>query len=58
MRFPIDILFIDGEGMVLAAKTLAPWRVSRWICKSRGVLELPAGTLDRTRTQTGDRIEF
>ena len=40
MRYPIDILFLDADRHVLARQTLAPWRFSRWLSKSRGVLEL------------------
>ena len=57
MRYPIDIVFLDADHRVLAQQTLIPWRVSRWIAKSRGVLELAAGTLERTGTQQGDRLE-
>ena len=58
MRFPIDVLFLDAEGTVLGARTIAPWRISRWYSKSRGVLELSSGTLEQTGTQPGDRLEF
>ena len=58
MRYPIDVLFLSKEGAVLEQQTLKPWRVSRWVRKSDGVLELPAGMLERTGTAAGDRIEF
>jgi uncharacterized membrane protein (UPF0127 family) len=58
MRFPIDVLFLDDKDVVLSRQTLAPWKLSGWNHKSRGVLELSAGTLDRTGTQVGDRIDF
>jgi len=58
MRYPIDILFVDADNTVLARQTLAPWRFSRWVRKSRSVIELPAGTAERTGTVAGDRIEF
>ena len=58
MRYPIDILFIDAQNIVLGQKTLPPWRTSPWFMKSRGVLELAAGTLAQTGTQIGDRVEF
>ncbi len=58
MRYPIDVLFLDAQGAVLSQDTFSPWRVSGWHGKSRGVLELAAGTLARTGTQVGDRIEF
>ena len=58
MRFPIDALFLDGDGIVLSKTTLAPWRLSRWERRAAGVLELAAGTLDRTKTDVGDRMSL
>ncbi len=58
MRYPIDTLFLDGQGRVLVAKTYAPWRMSGWETKADGVLEFPAGTITRTQTQVGDQISF
>lgn len=58
MRFPIDILFLNQEGIVIGCGTLSPWRISKWYLKSRGVLELSAGTLDQTKTGIGDHVEL
>ena len=58
MRYAIDVVFIDTAGKVLHAKTLVPWRMSRWVPKSRGVLEFPVGTVQSTETQVGDRLEM
>lgn len=59
MRFPIDVVFVDNQERVLhLIHRLAPWRASRFVWRARAVLELPAGTLDRTRTQVGDRLAF
>jgi uncharacterized membrane protein (UPF0127 family) len=58
MRYPIDVLFLDAEGLVISQNTYRPWRISAWHAKSKGVLELAAGTLNRTGTQKGDRIEM
>jgi uncharacterized protein len=58
MRYPIDVLFLDSEGIVLRKQTLEPWRFSGWHYKSRGVMELRAGVLHQTGTQPGDRIEM
>jgi hypothetical protein len=37
---------------------LRPWRLGPFICGSRVVVELPAGTAAATRTQPGDIIEL
>ena len=58
MRYPIDVLFMDADGKVLAQRTYAPWKISGWHGKSRGALEFAAGTLARTATQIGDQIEM
>src|SRR3954470_16891693 len=58
MRFPIDVLFLDPQNIAVARATLVPWRLSHWVWSAGSVLELPAGTLARTRTESGDRIVF
>jgi len=59
MRFPIDALFLDGGGQVLAAlPRLAPWRVPAPVSGARMVLELAAGTLDAAGTAPGARVRF
>ncbi len=57
MRFPIDVLFLDGQGMtVKAIHSMRPRRISPWVLEARTVLELPAGVLRETGTLVGDRI--
>ncbi len=59
MRFPIDAVFIDKDGLVLHIEEgIRPWRVSKVVKKSRSVLELPSGTAAATGTKPGDRLEF
>jgi uncharacterized membrane protein (UPF0127 family) len=59
MRFPIDVLFLDGEGLILhIIETMIPWRASRFVRGSKLVIELPAGTAERTGTQVGDAIDI
>lgn len=58
MRFTIDAVFLDKEGRVVKlAARMKPWRLTRIARKARGVLELPAGTIERTGTQVGDLVE-
>jgi uncharacterized membrane protein (UPF0127 family) len=58
MRFAIDALFVDRSMRVLrVAGNLRPWVPA--VGAPRGtdsVLELPAGTAARTRTQAGDEL--
>lgn len=58
MRYPIDILYVDPHGTVLDRKTMSTWRMSPWRSQSHGVLELPAGTAERTGTRPGDLLEM
>lgn len=57
MRFPIDVLFVGADGRVLhLIHAMRPWRNSRFVRGSRLVVELPAGTLARSGTTSGDII--
>lgn len=57
MHFPIDAVFLDGDGCVLRVYSeLAPGRVTRIVRGARGVLELEAGAAERSGTQPGDLI--
>jgi len=59
MRFPIDVLFLDREGVVvLALGRVPPWRATRIVRAARSVLELPAGIIAATTTAEGDRVRF
>lgn len=59
MRFPIDALFLDGDGVVLhALHRVPPWRIPPPVRGARMVLELAAGTLARHGTGPGDRVRF
>ena len=58
MRFPIDVVFLDREGGVIAiAPELRPWRAAGRR-GARAVLELPAGECERRGLHTGDRLEL
>lgn len=59
MAFPIDVAYLDSQGCVLRLyHRLAPFRVAAVMISARSVLELPPGTLSRTRTEIGDRLEI
>ena len=58
VRFPIDVLFLDGEGRIL--RTVSRLRYCR-ACgpmrKAKTIVELPAGTLTRLALRVGMRVE-
>ncbi len=57
MRFPIDVAYLDRDGVVLDVHTVAPRRVSmpRW--KARTVVEARAGAFERWNLAVGDTLE-
>lgn len=58
MRFPIDAVFIDENGVVVRTfSSLAPW-TGFASARARDVLELPAGTVRGANCLVGDRITF
>jgi uncharacterized membrane protein (UPF0127 family) len=59
MRFPIDVIYLDGGNTVIyAEENLKPWRVAPVRMSAASVLELPGSTLSSTRTAVGDAIEI
>lgn len=59
MQFDIDVIALDANGVVVdRVAGLRPWRIRLPRRGTAGVLELPAGCLERTGTALGHRIEF
>jgi len=59
MRYPIDVAFLDAQGVVVGIlEGLPPNRVGRVFRDARAALELRAGTLAATGTAPGDRLEL
>ncbi len=59
MRFEFDALFLDAKRRVVGVYSrFRRNRISRIFWSARGVLELPAGMIERTGTKVGDEIEF
>lgn len=57
MRFPIDVLYLDETGKVMAAlERMKPFRTGPFLKRAFAVVELPAGTVACTGTQVGDRL--
>jgi uncharacterized membrane protein (UPF0127 family) len=56
MKFPIDAVFIDREGVVVrVVRNLPPWRaVGAW--RAHAVIEFAAGSLRARDVRTGDRL--
>ncbi len=59
MRFAIDAVFVDKNNRVVGmVKCLKPFTVSPIFLKARFVIELPANTIQESRTQVGDYISI
>ena len=58
MRMPIDVVYLDKGNRVLRADgAVKPWRVGPIVWKAKTVVELPAGTIERTGTRPGDLLQ-
>lgn len=59
MRFPIDVVFVDGSGVVVkVSERLAPFRVAGSLRGARSVLELPPGASKHALVEPGDQLAF
>lgn len=47
MKFPIDAVYLTGDGTVIYTQTLAPWQRGKKLDATVHTLELPAGAADR-----------
>lgn len=56
MQFAIDLVYLDRNHRVRKVRSSVPaWRMSACLL-AHSVLELPAGTIERTETMAGDQI--
>jgi len=58
MRFPIDVLFLNADNIILAAESLKPWKISKRHPGASKVIELPAGTISESGLALGDQLEL
>jgi uncharacterized membrane protein (UPF0127 family) len=58
MKFPIDLVYVSRKHKVRKVRSSVPaWRLSACLL-AHSVVELPAGTAERTGTQAGDELVF
>jgi len=58
MKFAIDVVFLNKKRKILKVRRSMPkWRISASPL-AYSVLELPAGTCERTGTVAGDELDF
>lgn len=57
VRFPIDLVYLDSDFRVVElCEGLRPWRMYRPKAMANFLIELPAGTIKRTKTSIGHKI--
>ena len=58
MKFPIDVVFLNKKKCVVKlVRSMGPWRMALSL-RARSVVELPAGTIEKTGTKRGDFVEI
>ena len=56
MKFPIDLVYLDKKRKVKKVRHAVPaWRLSACLT-AHSILELPAGTVEKSGTQAGDEL--
>ncbi|MFY9562489.1 MAG: DUF192 domain-containing protein [Terriglobales bacterium] len=59
MRFPIDVVYLDQERIVVhIEQELKPWRMAAIRVLATSVLELPTGTVHDSQTALGDQVDI
>mgnify|MGYP002085551984 CR=1 FL=1 len=59
MRFPIDVLYLNKEGRIVALyENVPPWKLLPVKREACCVLELPAGTIASTASTEGQQLQF
>jgi uncharacterized membrane protein (UPF0127 family) len=56
MRFPIDVLYLSDENVVVKVAMMKVFRFSMGGKGARKVLELPYGSAEEAGIQVGDRL--
>jgi uncharacterized protein len=58
MRFPLDVAFVDREGVVVKAVRMGRHRVGLPVPKASWVIEAEAGAFERWGLSIGDVVEL
>jgi uncharacterized membrane protein (UPF0127 family) len=57
MKCAIDVLYLDNEGLVVKTEHLKPMRVAAPVGRSKTIVEMPSGSIERFDVRVGDFIE-
>ncbi|KAF5086489.1 putative ACR [anaerobic digester metagenome] len=58
MRMPLDIVFADSNMKVVDTVSIGPWKTYTPKSAAQYVIELEKGTIDASKTQIGDELDF
>ena len=59
MKFPIDVVFLTKDNEVVGLISgMLPYRISSVYFRGYSVVELPNGTIRKSRTELGDKLEI
>jgi len=59
MNFPLDLIYLDSVSTVVhLQESVKPWRFAAVSLRAASVMELPAGTIEKSSTRIGDKIEI
>jgi uncharacterized membrane protein (UPF0127 family) len=56
--FPIDVIFLDEEKKISGLASLAPWIGFKALKNIKYVLEMKAGTIEKSNLSIGGQMEF
>jgi uncharacterized membrane protein (UPF0127 family) len=57
MKCAIDVLYLDAAGLVVKTEHLKPMRVAAPVGRSKTIVEMSSGSIERFGLQIGDLIE-
>lgn len=56
MRFPLDVAYLDADGMVITIQHLKAWRIGMPVLRTHCVIEAEHGAFARWGLNVGDEI--
>ena len=57
MKCAIDVLYLDATGLVVKTEHLKPMRVAAPVSRSKTIIEMASGSIERCGVRIGDLIE-
>ena len=59
MTFPIDVIYVNPSLQVIKTEeNMVPYKLGGYVRQAAYVLEMPIGTIEASKTQSGHQLEF